>query len=212
MKAHIKMLVIGLAIALLGSAAIATPSGKAKPRTWLFVVSGGTGSITHASNGEYTLRMDLPKMDQVIMFSDRPNRIVRYISAKELKQLGHTGPHNYNKIPPNAVLSAKQLRPLVVKLSSLTIKDDQTVYTFKPLKAGTKLPLGQALTKLTLTIDGLTTSGYQPMCTGSTSNNAKCHHLSVGTTLAAKIDPDSKFCSTADDFCGGPGPAIDTNS
>ena len=43
--------------------------------SYLFVVSAGKAKIKKSkTKGDYVLAMDLPKINQVIMFSDRPDR------------------------------------------------------------------------------------------------------------------------------------------
>lgn len=106
-------------------------ASKQKPTTFLFSVSAGKGKIEkNPVTGEYMLSMQVSDKKQVLMFSDRPYRIVKYISGKELKQLWSQGSNNFKQDPPNAVLSSHNNEPRIIILKSVHVNGDTISYRF----------------------------------------------------------------------------------
>ena len=136
-----------------------------KTTPFLFVISAGEGRLKALKNGEYGLTMKLPDVNQVIMFSDRPKRILKVISAQNLKYLGSHGANNYDQNPPNAVLSTTSFRPVIVTLTKASTQGDQAYYQFKLMVPKQKVKTGQ-LKNLVLTIDEISLSGLQNILNG----------------------------------------------
>lgn len=151
----ILVLAAGSALAISHNSSGSTASTSKKAPTFLFAVSAGTGYLKSLGNNQYALTMNLPSTGQVVMFSDRPQRIVKVINAKTLAKIGTLGSNSFAKSPPNAVLSAQGMMPTIVMVTGVKVKGNQATYQ---LKTGPNEPkpskLNQALKKITLTIDG----------------------------------------------------------
>ena len=85
-----------------------------KAPSFLFVVSADKAKISHLKDGKYSLEIQKSDMNQVIAFSDRPNRIVKYITGSELQKIWGEGKNSYKSDPPNAVISADNMKPKIV--------------------------------------------------------------------------------------------------
>jgi hypothetical protein len=159
MKKFAALSVAAALFALSFGTSIATPAPTLKQPTcqtgtsWLYVVSAGSGKIKPAKTpGEYVVSMNLPDINQVTMFSDRPKRIVKIITGKDLRENWSTGSNSFSTDSPNAVLSATSLHPLIVELTQIKTQKNTITVRFKPLQK-TK-PIGyKVLRKLVLTID-----------------------------------------------------------
>ena len=118
--------------------------------SFLFVVSAGQAKIKKSkTKGEHVLAMNLPHINQIIMFSDRPNRIVKYINGDDLKKLWKQGSDSFASNPPNAVLSTSSMDANIVVLNGMKAKGNQVAYSFtskQPIKL-------KAMRHITLTID-----------------------------------------------------------
>jgi hypothetical protein len=118
---------------------------------WLYVVSSGKAYV-HKLPGhdQYALTMYLPDLDQVTKFSDRPLRIVRYMSARALKSIWKEGDNSFKVDPPNAVLFAKNLRPVIVVIKSAHVHHNRATYI---IETPDLFGLPESLHKVTLSID-----------------------------------------------------------
>lgn len=118
---------------------------------WLYVISSGKAYV-HKMPGhdQYALTMYLPDVNQVTKFSGRPLRIVRYLSANALKSIWQEGDNSFKADPPNAVLFAENLRPVIVVLKSTHVHGNRATYDFEtPDLFG----LPHSLQKVSLSID-----------------------------------------------------------
>ena len=61
-------------------------------------------------------------MNQVIAFSDRPNRILKDITGSVLVKLWPEGKNSFKKDPPNAVISADNLKSQIVVIHADELK------------------------------------------------------------------------------------------
>lgn len=109
------------------SIAYADTKDKKKPVEWLFVITSKEGEITKNNKDQYILTLDHAKIERVLMFSDRPNRIVKYISPKDFKRLWGEGKNSFQKDPPNAIAVFGQDK-VAMKLVSITIDKDKTFF------------------------------------------------------------------------------------
>ena len=133
----------------------ATPT-KQHPIKYMFVVSAGSGEIKKGSQkGESILEMKIPSIDQVLVFSDRPNRIVKYIPASTLQQIWPVGSNSFKSDPPNAVLSSVNIKPMIIELKGVEISGSKLSFRFN-VAAGMQ-PQVAALEKVVLSIDGTNT-------------------------------------------------------
>ena len=103
-----------------------------KAPSFLFVVSADKAKITHLKDGQYSLVIQKSDMNRVIEFSDRPYRIVKYITGSELQKIwggGKKGKNSFAVDPPNAVLSAANQKPVIVVLDGMQVDKDQVTFT-----------------------------------------------------------------------------------
>ena len=92
-----------------------------KTPSFMFVIDAKKGQIKKDKNGQYHLILKKVDMNQVIMFSDRPQRIVKYITGKDLQTLWKEGKNSFKKDPPNAVLSGKGITTQIVILRGVHV-------------------------------------------------------------------------------------------
>ena len=123
--------VLALSLTLSCSSVLAadkkTVAAKPKPSTqhpkkapsFMFVIDAKQGEIKKDKNGQYHLILQKVDMNQVIMFSDRPQRIVKYITGKDLQSLWKEGKNSFEKDPPNAVLSGTGIKTQIVILNGI---------------------------------------------------------------------------------------------
>jgi hypothetical protein len=99
------------------------------------VVQAKTGNITQHEDKKYTLTLKHTDEDHVIMFTDRPDRIVKYESAKKLEADWTKGNDSFKTNPPNAVLSSAGIKhPVIVVLDSMKSDGATTTFTFHSAK------------------------------------------------------------------------------
>ena len=122
-------------------------------KSYLFVVSSGAAQMKQLTHHRYQLTMNLPSIDQVVAYTDRPYYDAHFMTAKELQSLWSKGKNSFAKDHPNAVLSSKNVWPTIVEVESVTASHDQIHVTFMPLSQ--KLPAITHLDKVTLTVDGV---------------------------------------------------------
>ncbi len=118
----------------------------------MFVVSADKAKITHLKDGQYSLVIQKSDMNRVIEFSDRPYRIVKYITGGELQKIwggGKKGKNSFAVDPPNAVLSAASQKPVIVVLDGMQV--DKSLVTF--YFSSTHVLSSGPLNKFSLTID-----------------------------------------------------------
>jgi hypothetical protein len=147
----------------MGSAlAVSNVSGQSqkpvakKDVSWLFVVSAGTGTLMPKGAGTYTLKMNLPDMNQALQFSDRPNRLVKVIGTSELKQQwSKENAGGFASDAPNAVLTTTNFRPIIVTVNGIEVKGNSVFFTVNVIKGNPgHFPTTQVqLRKVVLTID-----------------------------------------------------------
>ena len=120
-----------------------------KAPSFLFVVQAKKGEIKKNKAGHYELVLNKADVNHVIMFSDRPYRIVKYITGKNLATEWTKGKNSFKDDPPNAVLSGTGMKAEIVILSSIHVKDQQVIFG---LQGYTGVP-GVSSTGFTITID-----------------------------------------------------------
>ena len=95
-----------------------------KAPSFLFVIDAKQGDITKDKNGQFHLELKHADMNHVIQFSDRPNRIVKYITGAKLQSLWPEGRDSFKKDPPNAVLSGTGIKTQIVILNGIHATKD----------------------------------------------------------------------------------------
>lgn len=131
------------------SSTSATATSTTTP-SFMYVVYAHKGALKHKKGDHYVLMLDRSDLDQVIQFSDRPERIVNYITGKEMQNLWRPGyDNNFLTDPPNAVLNIQGHRPKIVELLRQKANGQQMIFT---LSSDKTLQLGH-LRGVALTID-----------------------------------------------------------
>lgn len=98
---------------------------------FMYVISADKGHLLQLDNqGHYALRLDLTHVNQVIKFSDRPQRIVDYISGAKLSALWKVGSNSFKSDPPNAVFSSSGFKPAIVVLTHEQINNHSLEFLF----------------------------------------------------------------------------------
>ena len=130
-----------------------------KAASFMFVVSADKAKITHLKDGQYSLVVQKSDLNRVIEFSDRPYRIVKYITGNDLQKIWGEGKNSFAVDPPNAVLSAGNQKPVIVVLDGMQVDKAQVTFYFSSTHV---LSAGQ-LNKISLTVDGCN----NPDCCGA---------------------------------------------
>jgi len=164
-------LTLALSLGAITTSAIAAPTGDSarpvlltqkpgenkKPPSFLFVVQAKEAELKPVDNDphRYTLTMQLndDNVGNIIEFSDRPERIVNMMKAKQLQDLWGEGENSFKADPPNAVLSASGFDARIVILKSLTIDDGQLTYTLVQTDPSPPSLKGGQLKDAVVTID-----------------------------------------------------------
>lgn len=97
------------------------------PLEWLFVITSKYGEITQNDKGQYVLTLNHAHVEQVMAFSDRPNRKVKLISPKEFKGLWGDGMNSFDHKPPNAIAVFGQEK-IAMRLDSISVQKDKTSF------------------------------------------------------------------------------------
>ena len=88
-------------LSLAGSAAHsakpATTDIAKKAAEFLYVIDAKQGEIKKDKNRQFHLVLEHADINHVIMFSDRPNRIVKYITGEKLQSLWKVGKNSFEK-------------------------------------------------------------------------------------------------------------------
>ena len=92
--------------------------------SWLFMLSTKDAYVDQ--KGE-DYRLIVPIDANVVMFSDRPERLVQPISISKLLRAWQIGRDSFANNPPNAAISLGG-KKAVVTLSDLTVKDDKAYF------------------------------------------------------------------------------------
>ena len=127
-----------------------------KPPSFLFVLQANeaTMSLVKGKPNTYTLTMKLTHENfrKIIAFSDRPYRIVKYMTVKQLKDLWGEGSNSFKTDPPNAVLSAEGVDASIVIIEGYEITEGQLVLTLVGV-ASSASAANQVYSDIVLVID-----------------------------------------------------------
>ena len=136
-----------------------------KPPSFLFVLQANEATISPVKSeaNTYTMTMKLTddNVKKIIEFSDRPYRIVNYMTAKQLQDLWGEGSNSFKADPPNAVLSAEGVDASIVIIQGFEVSEGQLSLTFH---STTKALLPSNLKDITLTIDSVWCRCSPPSC------------------------------------------------
>lgn len=104
-----------------------TTKTQKTPVEWLYVITAKDGEIKKNEQGQYMLILEHGKIEKVLAFSDRPNRIVKIIPAEKFKNIWGEGKNSFKKDPPNAVAVFGQEKISMI-LMSVSVDKDKTVF------------------------------------------------------------------------------------
>lgn len=98
---------------------------KAK-KAYLLVLQATQGSLEplEGNPGHFTLVLERKAMTNVIEFSDRPYRIVKFLTIKQLTKRWSHGYNSFESDPPNAILTAAGLKAQIIMLKGMTVTKD----------------------------------------------------------------------------------------
>ena len=137
-------------------------ANEKKAPSFLFVIQAKQGKI-ETKNGKTYLVLQHADVNHVIMFSDRPNRIVKTITGNDLQKLWKVGNDSFEKDPPNAVLSSAGQKAQIVILNGITVTDN-TVKLAISVSEDEKKAIGQSVAAdssgLTLVVDSQSLAHY----------------------------------------------------
>lgn len=120
-KTFTTALTIGLLA--LGISLPATAKHKTDRVDWLFVITASHGDIKQTDEA-YHLELKHSHVNRVLMFADRPKRIVRTISTKTLAKLWENQIDSFSSDPPNAVMVYNEKTVPMVLQSMVVNKDN----------------------------------------------------------------------------------------
>jgi hypothetical protein len=149
-----KLIALFAACLMLGLGSVsAAPHSVApvKQGSYLFFIAAKKGQILPADNGQYTLSLGASDLDTIIMYGTGSSPSVRRITGQELVKMWREGNHSFSARPPNAILSASNLKQAVIVLMGVQVKKSTLVYHFKPAKDQKISP--QKIYNVTLGID-----------------------------------------------------------
>ena len=96
---------------------------------FLFVLEADHGTLQHQADGQVRLSLSVEHMQHILMFSDRPFRIARYITDTELaKYWVATGDNSFTADPPNAALLIND-KLYDIELKNIAVTNDNVVFT-----------------------------------------------------------------------------------
>ena len=81
-------------------------SSSSSPKTWLFVINSDIITSKSKGNGDYLLQIPVSNgNDNILAFTDRPNRVAKRVPAEDLERLFTPGESGFFPDgPPNAVI------------------------------------------------------------------------------------------------------------
>ena len=127
-----------------------------KPPSFLFVLQAKEATFAPVKGKVhlYTLTMKLTddNVGNIIAFSDRPYRIVTYMTVKQLQQLWGEGTNSFKTDPPNAVLSAEGVDASIVIIEGYEITEGQLVLMLV-VEAHSRAPSSAVYRSIGLVID-----------------------------------------------------------
>lgn len=103
------------------------------PLEWLFALTAKHGMITE-SQGEYYLEISSQDVVKVVAFTDRPNRIVKTITASKLaSQWSMPGTNSFEEDPPNASFASAGTPLDIIEILGTTSGNGKLSFRFKYL-------------------------------------------------------------------------------
>lgn len=148
------LLGIGIAFAMRKPTVTARTLAANKPQDRvIFDISAKKAFTSRTGDSARQLVIGVPHIEEVRISSDKPNKVVKIISTNEFKKLWSRGSNSFSMDPPNAVLSANNLPPTIISLTSSQVDSNAILYTFKILRGS--ISPNAVLTHITLTVDSI---------------------------------------------------------
>lgn len=98
--------------------------------SYMYVILADHGMIQPDAQGRWTLTLNKVDMQHIVKFSERPLRLVQYVSPTMLTQQWSPGQKNFAVASPNAAVVINQHIQLV-QLVAMHVQTDQVVYEVK---------------------------------------------------------------------------------
>lgn len=98
---------------------------------YLLVILSNKGELKQGPNGKFQLIMQHKNMEDVLVFSNRPYRIVGNLTDKALQGDWVKGSNSFEKDHPNAAVVIDQKAQAVI-LDNITVTDTELVFTVSP--------------------------------------------------------------------------------
>ena len=153
----ITVLVLMAALLLASNPGAADPGAPpaTKPASFLFVLQSQQGLLSPIAGhrGYFHLTLRYQDTNRVIAFSDRPYRIVRYLTAKQLQSAWGFGKNSFAADPPNAVLSADGYPAQIVVLQGMVLTPHSVSFVVHLTQPGPHALTAQRLINPSLVID-----------------------------------------------------------
>ena len=123
-----------------------------KPLEWLFAVTAIQGTLSNEA-GNYLLDIKHDDVERIVAFTDRPNRIIRLMTATGLADEWITpGSNSFKEDPPNASFASSGTPLDIIEIIDATSMNRVLRFKFRYLNSSTR-KLGK-IDNVVLTIDG----------------------------------------------------------
>ena len=132
---------------------------KGKTPTYLFALENNNGTLETLDSSKVKLTLPISSMSHILMFSDRPFRIAKYITDTELEKFwSDKGSNSFEDDPPNAAILIND-EIYDIQLTSIEVSDSKVIFDGKKNKIDgkEKLEKGDTLDgKIYIFIDSMT--------------------------------------------------------
>ena len=143
----------------------AAPVETKKAPSFLFVVSAKKAHIKKDKDGNTLLVIKKSDLSEVIEFSDRPYRIIKYITGSDIAKDWGKGKNSFVVDPPNAVLSSANVKPYIVVINGMTLTDDALTLSIDGVSARNMVHnTSNEVTSLALVIDRVSSHDLDTSC------------------------------------------------
>jgi hypothetical protein len=122
---------------------------------FLLTITLKQASFKQVQGNQYALIVPKDKVDQILIFSDRPNKVAFSVNPDEFSKLVHIGPEVYKNDPPNVslVFDKNQMKTAAFAIQGYQMGSDSVTYQLKLLGNHTKL-LPSYQGQMVLFVDG----------------------------------------------------------
>ena len=101
---------------------------KGKTPTYLFALENNNGTLETLDSSKVKLTLPISSMSHILMFSDRPFRIAKYITDTELEKFwSEKGSNSFEDDPPNAAILIND-EIFDIQLTSIEISDSKVIF------------------------------------------------------------------------------------